>query len=126
MISAVLLALHAILFIYAFITYKKESVSEGLLAMALVVIVFAVGWTMTTMLTNLAFTIFSLQPWYASESASQGEAFLKKELNRDTISLFLLSSAEAVFYYVVWWRNSKQRAIKAEAAQRRKEGTPDS
>lgn len=67
MIAAVIFALHAIFMVYAFITYKKESIGEGLVAVAFVGIIFAVGWTIATMLTNLLFAF----EWFRDGTGSR-------------------------------------------------------
>ena len=45
MVAAVILILHGAAALYAFLKYKKESATQGLLAVAFVALIFAVGWT---------------------------------------------------------------------------------
>ncbi|MCX6143165.1 MAG: hypothetical protein NTZ35_08095 [Ignavibacteriales bacterium] len=100
MVSAFIFGLHACAAIYAFITRKRAGgVSEGLLAVAFLGIIFAVGWTISTVCTNLLFTPEFFIKWYYRQTDSLFLRTLRKELNRDTISLLLLTFGELGFYY---------------------------
>ncbi|MBI3006192.1 MAG: hypothetical protein HYY49_12370 [Ignavibacteriales bacterium] len=99
MLAAALLILHAAAALYAFLKYKKESTNEGLLAVAFFAILFAVGWTISTTLMNQLFNTELVSSWYASPSGSTFTTLAKKELNRDTVSLLVLTAGEIVFYY---------------------------
>ena len=99
MISAIIFALHGAALVYAFLKYKKESLSDGFLSCALICIVFAVGWTIATMLTNLLFMPDFFIRWYYQPLESRFWILVRKELNRDTISLLMLTAGEVVFYY---------------------------
>lgn len=99
MLASALLILHAGAALYAFLKYKKESTNEGLLAVAFVGIIFAVGWTISTMLMNPLFNTEFVSSWYASPSDSILTTLVKKELNRDTGALLVLTGGEIVFYY---------------------------
>jgi hypothetical protein len=101
MASAFIFVLHACAAIYAFITRRRAGgISEGLLAVAFIGIIFAVGWTIATVLTNLLFTPEFFIKWYYHQTDSLFLRTLRKELNRDTISLLLLTFGEVGFYYV--------------------------
>jgi hypothetical protein len=101
MASAFILLLHGCAAIYAFISRRREGgIGEGLLAVAFIGIIFAVGWTISTMLTNLLFTPEFFIKWYYHQTDSLFLITLRKELNRDTISLLLLTFGELGFYYV--------------------------
>lgn len=101
MAAAFIFLLHIIAMGYAFVSRKKAGgTSEGLLAMAFVGIVFAVGWTISTMLTNLLFTPEFFIKWYYHQTDSLFLRTLRKEINRDTISLLMLTFAEVGFYYL--------------------------
>ncbi|HTY35496.1 MAG TPA: hypothetical protein VMH23_00190 [Bacteroidota bacterium] len=101
MAAAFIFLLHIIAMGYAFASRKKAGgTSEGLLAMAFVGIVFAVGWTISTMLTNLLFTPEFFIKWYYHQTDSLFLRTLRKEINRDTISLLMLTFAEVGFYYL--------------------------
>ena len=101
MAAAYIFLLHFIAMVFAFFSRKKAGgVSEGLLAMAFVGIVFAVGWTISTMLTNLLFTPEFFIKWYYHQTDSLFLRTLRKEINRDTISLLILTFGELGFYYL--------------------------
>ncbi len=100
MVAAAIFLLHIVAAIYAFLRYRKESVGDGLLAVGFMLIIFAVGWTVATMLTNLLFTPEWFVRWYYQDVQSYFWYLVRKELNRDTISLLILTIGEAAFYYV--------------------------
>ena len=101
MASAFIFVLHAFAAIYAFVTRRRTGgISEGLLAVAFLGIVFAVGWTISTVLTNLLFTPEFFIKWYYHQTDSLFLRTLRKELNRDSISLLLLTFGEVGFYYL--------------------------
>jgi hypothetical protein len=101
MAAAFIFILHIIAAIYGFFSRKKTGgVSEGLLAVAFIGIVFAVGWTIATMLTNLLFTPEFFIKWYYHQTDSLFLRTLRKEISRDTISLLILSFGEVGFYYL--------------------------
>ena len=85
MVSATVFALHTIACIYAFFHWKKRGgTKDGILAVAFIVILFTVGWTISTMVTRLVFPDEGLAEW----------------LDADAISLVLLTIAEIVFYWL--------------------------
>ncbi len=83
MISAGIFLLHFIFLV--FIVYKKwkeESASAGMMNAILIIVLFAVGWSLSAMIAKIIFP---------------AEGF-GKELNLDTLSLILLTIAEFFFY----------------------------
>ncbi|HXG37259.1 MAG TPA: hypothetical protein VNL36_00670 [Bacteroidota bacterium] len=100
MVAVFIFFLHFIAAIYAFFKYKKESLSEGLLAVAFIAIVFSVGWTIATVATNLLFEIKAFSEWYYGDTSSLVLQTLRREINRDTIALLMLTFAEVGFYYL--------------------------
>lgn len=101
MVAAYIFLLHVFAAAYAFTSRKKTGgTSEGLLAVAFIGIVFAVGWTIATMLTNLLFTPEFFIKWYYHQTDSLFLRVLRKEISRDTISLLILTFGEIVFYYL--------------------------
>ena len=101
MAAAYIFILHIIAAAFAFYSRKKTGgLSEGLLAVAFIGIVFAVGWTIATMLTNLLFTPEFFIKWYYHQTDSLFLRTVRKEINRDTISLLILSFGEVGFYYM--------------------------
>jgi hypothetical protein len=107
MVSAFIFFLHFVLVVYTFIIYKKESIGEGFLAIAFVGIVFAVSWTISSMLTNLLFALEWFVRWYWQPLNSWIWRVVRKEISRDTISLIILTSGEVVFYYYYFLTESK-------------------
>lgn len=107
MVSGTLFLFHIIAALYAFFRYKRESLTDAFLAVGLMVIVFAVGWTITTLITNLLFSIEWFVRWYYQPLHTTFEAVVRKEFNRDTISLLLLTIGE-VFFYVIFFAPSKK------------------
>jgi len=116
MASAFIFFLHACAAIYAFVTRRRAGgVSEGLLAVAFLGIIFAVGWTISTVFTNLLFSPEFFIKWYYHQTDSLFLRTLRKELNRDTISLLLLTFGEVGFYYVfLKGRDKKSQELQAE------------
>ncbi len=100
MVAATIFLLHLAAAVYAFLKYRKESLGEGFLAVGFMLIIFAVGWTVATMLTNLLFTPEWFVKWYYQPVQSHFWYLVRKELNRDTISLLILTIGEAAFYSV--------------------------
>lgn len=100
MVSAFIFGLHLIAAGYAYAKWSKQGGwSEGLLAIGFMGIIFAVGWTIATMLTNLLFTPEFFIKWYYGETTSFFLQTLRKEISRDTISLLILTFGEIAFYY---------------------------
>ncbi len=99
MIAAFILALHLFVVGYVFLTHKKDGVGEGFLAVVFICIVFTVGWTISTILTNLIFSISYISNFYWQPLDSWVWIRLRKEFNRDTISLIILTFAEIIFYF---------------------------
>jgi hypothetical protein len=112
MVSAFIFFLHFVLVVYAFIIYKKESVGEGFLAITFVGIVFAVSWTIASMLTNLLFAFEWFVQWYWQPLNSWMWQIVRKEISRDTISLLILTSGEIIFYYLFFLTKPKGPSTK--------------
>ena len=108
MVAAFIFLLHIILVVIAFFKYKKESVGEGFLAVAFVGIVFAVGWTIAAILTNLLFTPDWFIRWYWQPLDSWIWRTVRKEISRDTISLLFLTAMEIAFYYFYFLTEQKK------------------
>ena len=99
MIAASILFIHLVAAVYAFFKYKKEGVGEGFLAVGFIVIVFSVGWTISTMVAKVVFPSELVGHWIAGLRDAQTSRVLAKELTVDTCSLVLLTVGEIVFYY---------------------------
>ena len=108
MVAAYIFFLHIVLVVFVFVKYKKESLGEGFLAAAFVGIIFAVGWTIGSILTNLLFAPEWFIKWYWQPLDSWVWRNVRKEISRDTISLLILTTIEIVFYYFYILTESKQ------------------
>ena len=83
MISAIIFIVHIIFAIIIFIIkYRSDGLTTAGINLVLIVTLFAVGWTVTTMISNLLL---------------DQEGF-GKEFNRDVFSLTLLTVVEIIFY----------------------------
>lgn len=83
MITALIFFLHLIFMLIIFTKkWQDESLQAGFLNIALIGILFAVGWTISGMIAKLVMTQEGLGLYY----------------DRDTFSLTLLSIAEYFFY----------------------------
>ena len=89
--------------------------SDGFLAIAFVGIVFAVSWTISSMLTNLLFAINWFVQWYWQPLDSWVWRIVRKEISRDTISLLILTSEEVVFYYFYFLTEPKEPSTKDDS-----------
>lgn len=84
MVTLFVFYIHTIAAVYAFTDqYQEEGVGAGTLAVAFMAIIFSVGWSISTfvlkyLMSEKGFGIY---------------------LNRDAISLVLLTIGEGVFYY---------------------------
>ena len=116
MVSGYIFFLHFVLVIFAFIKYKKESIGEGFLAVAFVGIIFAVGWTIAAILTNLLFTPEWFIKWYWQPLDSWVWRIIRKEISRDAISLLFLTAMEIAFYYFYFLTEPKQNDGKKKEA----------
>jgi len=116
MTAAFIFFLHVVLVVFAFIKYKKESIGEGFLAVAFVGIIFAVGWTIAAILTNLLFTPEWFIKWYWQPLDSWVWRKIRKEISRDTISLLFLLTMEIIFYYFYFLTEQNQDKEKKKEA----------
>jgi hypothetical protein len=89
MIALVVFALHVIAIAGAFTRrWQEEGLGEGLLAVFFMGLIFFVGWSITSFVAKLLVDQPGFGPW----------------LDRDALSLLLLTLVESVFY-VVFLRN---------------------
>ncbi len=87
MVNVIILLLHLVFTIWiALKKYKEKNISDALLNVALIIILFAVGWSLLAMVINMF-----VEP-----------AGLGKHFDRDTITLTLLTIAEFFFYRVYY------------------------
>ena len=116
MISGFLLAAHGAAAVYAFFRYRKVSSSDGFLAVAFFVLVFSVGWTISTMVTTHFLNADAVSQWYQKPAESDLSRIAKRELNRDTIALLLVTACETAFYFFYLRADKKSGGGKSTAA----------
>ena len=116
MISGFLLAVHGAAAVYVFFRYRKGSSSDGFLAVAFFVLVFSVGWTISTMVTSPLLNADAVSQWYQKPAESDFSRIAKRELNRDTMALLLLTACETVFYYFYLKPEKKSEGGKSTVA----------
>ena len=85
MISVIIFLIHIIFIIYIFYKRNKiDSFNAALLDLIFIILIFSVGWSLSSMLTKLIFESEGLANW----------------LDRDTISLLILTIGEFFFYRI--------------------------
>ncbi len=82
-------------------SWMRNGVGEGFLGLAFVAVIFSVGWTFTSVLAKPIFPYEGLAPW----------------LDRNTISLVLLTVLEYVVYKFYFWDYLFR--VRAEAAEQK-------
>lgn len=93
MVNVFLYAIHAIFFMYILYTrIKRESLSDGLLNAALMIIFFTVGYAIFDFITK-----------FFMETEGFG-----KDFTRDTMNLVLLSIVEFFFYRFYFFGESNE------------------
>jgi len=86
MITLFIFYIHTIAAVIAFTRrWQEEGVWEGILAVGFVALIFAVGWSMTTVIVQLFMEKEGFGTWF----------------DRDTAALALLTVLEATFYYAL-------------------------
>lgn len=84
MIPLLVFYIHVIALAAAFTKrYQEEGVTEGLLAVFFMVLIFFVGWSISSFLMKLVMSPQGLGPGF----------------NRDAAALVLLTVGESIFYY---------------------------
>ncbi len=85
MIPLLVFYLHTVAAVWAYTKrWREQGVKEGILAVAFMALIFSVGWSMSTLLLK----------------AVVGPSGLGPGLDRDALSLLLLTLGEGVFYYL--------------------------
>ncbi len=93
MVALFVFYLHTVAAVFGFTQqYQKEGIGAGVLAVAFMAIIFSVGWSIATVVLKLLVSEKGLGLW----------------LNRDAMSLLLLTAGEAMFYYR-FLRGSKRK-----------------
>lgn len=83
MVNALIFLLHIIFIVYVLIKRTKiDSIKTALIDLSLIIILFSIGWSISTMITKIFFDPIGLG----------------KHFDRNAISLTLLTIAEFLFY----------------------------
>ncbi len=84
MIPLIIFYLHIIGISAAFTSeYQKDGISSAFLSVGFIVLIFSVGWTISTFMLKYIISEAGFGMW----------------LNRDAFSLLLLTIGETIFYY---------------------------
>lgn len=95
MISAFIFFAHLMFVLYIFTKkWQDESLSTAFINIALIIVLFTVGWSIATSVVKIFF-----------DSRGLGIQF-----NADTISLTLLSIVEFFFYRIYYWGSKTTEA----------------
>ena len=93
MIPLLIFYMHVIGFTAAFTAeYQKEGLSHGILTVGFMVLIFSVGWSISSFFLKYLMSQEGFSLW----------------LNRDAISLLLLTVGEAFFYYFYFKGDKKK------------------
>ncbi|MCK9410030.1 MAG: hypothetical protein WCX28_03545 [Bacteriovoracaceae bacterium] len=93
MIPLIIFYLHIVGVTAAFTSeYQKEGISAGALNVGFVILIFSVGWSISTFILKYLMDAEGFGMW----------------LNRDALSLVVLTVGEAVFYYFYFSESPKQ------------------
>jgi uncharacterized membrane protein len=96
MITLFIFYIHTIVAVTAFTRrWQEEGLWEGILAVGFVALIFAVGWSMTTVLVQLFMEKEGFGIWF----------------DRDTAALVLLTVLEAIFYYALVKRRRRKEKL---------------
>ncbi|MSP64316.1 MAG: hypothetical protein EXR24_01120 [Ignavibacteria bacterium] len=94
MIPLIIFYLHIVAALYILTyQYQKENIASGFVSLSFFLLIFSVGWSICTYISTLI-----LEP--------EGFGFY---LDRNTISLILLSVSEATFYFVFFRETTSQQ-----------------
>jgi hypothetical protein len=99
MITIIIFYLH-IVFGTAIFTKRLQDAGKGdaFLSLGFMALIFGVGWSVTTVILKIFFEKPGLALW----------------LDRDTMSLLLLTILEAIFYSIYFKREKKKNHLTAE------------
>jgi len=95
MIPLFIFYIHIVAFTYLFVReYQREGLSAGFLTLGFLILIFSVGWSISSLILKNVIDETGFGIW----------------LNRDALSLALLTMFEAVFYYF-YFREKKPQAV---------------
>ncbi len=114
MIAAGILILHLALAIFVGYRERSEGTSGVVLGMAMVVLLFAIGWTLSTFLVRLAWPEAGIGLLIDDWADTPTKRFLYREVTADSASLILLTLGEAFFYSWYLRKGNESREKPAE------------
>lgn len=92
MVPLIIFYLHIVGFSSAFVSeYQKDGISGGFLTLGFMILIFSVGWTISSFILRHLIDAEGINIW----------------LNRDSISLLALSCAEFIFYFYYFYGKGK-------------------
>ncbi|MEW6062482.1 MAG: hypothetical protein AB1600_11140 [Bacteroidota bacterium] len=95
MIPLVIFYIHIIAFTYLFVReYQREGLSAGFLTLGFLTLIFSVGWSISSLVLKNIIDEEGFGIW----------------LNRDALSLTVLTICEAIFYYF-YFHEKKQQVV---------------
>lgn len=95
MIPLLVFYIHIVAFTYFFVReYGREGLSAGFVTLGFLILIFSVGWTISTMIFKYIIDDAGFGIW----------------LNRDALSLAALTLCEAVIYYF-YFREKRQQTV---------------
>ncbi len=114
MIAAGILILHLALAVYVGYRERREGASGVVLGVTMVILLFAIGWTLSTFLVRLVWPEAGIGLLIDNWGDTPTKRFLYREVTADSASLVLLTLGEAFFYS---WYLRKERESRDEPAE---------
>jgi hypothetical protein len=101
MISAIIFLLHAALAVFLGHRGRKDGASGVALGVSMVVLLFAIGWTLSTFIIHFVWPEQGIGLLIGDWADTPTKRFLYREITQDTASLVLLTLGESFFY--LWY-----------------------
>lgn len=114
MIAALIFLGHVFFAAYLLRRGRRVSTTDGWLGISLALLVFAVGWTISTMIVNLLWPVRGIGLLIDGWGDTPLKRLLYREVTSDTGSLVLLTIGEIIFY--VWYLRSGSTQTPEEKA----------
>lgn len=101
MIEIFIFHLHIIAALYAYTkNWQTRTIKDGLLGVAILMLVFAIGWALTGTIANIIYPDSWKTPWF----------------NNNTLSLVMLTIPESVFFYLFFVKD-KEEVLEKDSAE---------
>ncbi len=111
MIAAIIFLIHVVLAVALGYRGRKDGPGGVALGVAMVVLLFAIGWTLSTFLTHLIWPERGIGLLIDDWADTPTKRFLYREVTSDTASLILLTVGELFFYGWYLRRESKEASF---------------